>query len=138
MLTRAVFFDTHPVSHDRRNFTVGLAPEIKDQLHLFENAKTLAFIQEKLAEKGITEVTIKVVVSPPPEGWRKPKNTEAAFNAAPVVPAARSATPGAPAEAAKPPPPPQMVSMEEFKNDPLILKALELFKGQLVQVGNNN
>jgi hypothetical protein len=36
--------------------------------------------------------------------------------------------------AAPAPPPRRAASVEEFKNDPLIKKALEIFKGQIVEV----
>jgi hypothetical protein len=52
----------------------------------------------------------------------------AATNVAPV--------PVAPRAAASPPPAPKPVQLDptEFKNDPLIKKALEVFKGTIVEV----
>ena len=53
----------------------------------------------------------------------------------PIAPAVAAPKPAAPvAETAKTKPAPVSFSKDDFKNDPLIQKALEVFKGTIVEV----
>jgi len=56
-----------------------------------------------------------------------------ANSAAPASPAAKPA-PATPAQPAKDKPASVPFNKDDFKNDPLIQKALEVFKGQIVEV----
>jgi DNA polymerase-3 subunit gamma/tau len=114
--TRTYLVDAHPVSFAGGVFTIGFDPEFSDQLGLVDNPRNHTLLQTKLAELGHPNAQIKFVTAEPPAGR------------APVA-AARSAAPP-PGEKAVAAP----FNQDEFKNDPLIQKALEIFKGQIVEV----
>jgi hypothetical protein len=128
--------DAHPVSFEKHIFIVGFDPEFEDHLGLVDNARNHTLLAAKLAELGHAHAMIKFVKAEAPAGWeRKP--------AAPPLPAAAPAK--APTAAAKPleattaPAPekktaPVVFNKDDFKNDPLIQKALEIFKGTIVEV----
>jgi hypothetical protein len=64
-----------------------------------------------------------------------PAAAASADSAAPAGPGPAAGPAGADSRKAKPGKGmPETISAEEFKNDPLIQKALELFKGQIVEV----
>ena len=121
---RTYLLQAFPVSLENKVLTVGFDPEFKDQADLVNNAKNHALITTKLGELGHPGVQVKFVITEAP--------------AQPVVP---GEPPGeAPAAAAEPPPAPaasrgrspQKPAANDFKNDPLIARALEIFKGQIV------
>jgi DNA polymerase-3 subunit gamma/tau len=130
--TRSYLVDANPVSFDKNLLTIGFDPEFADHLGLVDNARNHTLLQTKLAELGHANAQIKFI------------KVEA-----PAVPAAK---PAAPAPVASAPPPaappaakpsamasekkstPVAFNKNDFKNDPLIQKALEIFKGQIVEV----
>jgi DNA polymerase-3 subunit gamma/tau len=128
----------HPVSLDRNVLTIGFDPEFEDQMELADTSKTHDILQTKLAELGHPDTRIKFVKATAPVASQPA--------AAPSI----KAPPANPPPAAPPPPPrsdaakpvervakraaPPSLNKEDFKNDPLIQKALELFKGQIVDV----
>jgi len=128
--------------------TIGFDPEFADQLELVNNQRTHTLLQTKLSELGHPQVQIKFIqaeapshalrtASPPdPEDPEAPESTPASAPAPTAEPSPSRATAPIPAEPAKParPTPPQPIDMDEFKKDPLIQKALEIFKGQIVEV----
>jgi hypothetical protein len=96
-------------------------------MELVNNSKTHALLQAKLQELGHANAQIRFLKSEQ------------------TLP--RATPPPAPAPQQAPPPPPKPESApakteraasspnaEDFKNDPLIQKALEMFKGQIVDV----
>jgi hypothetical protein len=114
--------------------TIGFDPEFADHLQLVDNSKNHTLVQTKLAELGHPHTHVKFIKA---EGPAR----------VPVVSA--TSAPPPPSDAPKPvppaPPPPSSKSAppvatsasfnkEDFKNDPLIRKALEVFKGQIVDV----
>jgi DNA polymerase III subunit gamma/tau len=143
--TRTYFADAHPVSFAKNILTIGYDPEFSDHLALVDNSKNHTLLQTKLSELGFPNAQIRFVLAEEPPGWRQAKTSQAApaepsissQTAPPIqISAPRpSAAPGtaAPAKAASKP---EAVpfNKEDFKNDPLIQKALELFKGQIVEV----
>jgi hypothetical protein len=131
--TRSYLVDANPVSFDKNLLTIGFDPEFEDHLGLVDNARNHTLLQTKLAELGHANAQIKFV------------KIEA--SAARVPPPARVASPapaapkrlegGAPASStpvAKEKPVSVSFDKNDFKNDPLIQKALEIFKGQIVEV----
>jgi len=127
--TRGYLLEAHPVSFQGKLFTIGFDPEFADHLSLVDNAKNHAVLQTKLAELGHHGCQLKFIKAEAP----------ARSAAAPVPPnpaavgasAALKPIPGA----AKADKPPRFVfDKESFKNDPLIQKALEVFKGTIVEV----
>ncbi len=133
--TRSYLNDAHPLSFEKNVLTIGFDPEFADQMELVNNPKTHALLQGKLQELGHANAQTRFIKADQPLPRAKPQ--------APVTPIASSPAsapvpkPG-PAEsvapAAKKERPAGPLNLEDFKNDPLIQKALELFKGQIVDV----
>jgi DNA polymerase-3 subunit gamma/tau len=137
--TRSYLVDAHPVSFERGVLVIGFDPEFKDHLGLMDNARNHTLLQTKLAELGHANAQIKFVIAEAPAG----QAAEPAAQAAGPATTAAAANSGsrhspAPAPSTLPPskekPAPASSGKEEFKNDPLIQKALEIFKGQIVEV----
>jgi DNA polymerase-3 subunit gamma/tau len=138
--TRTYLLEAHPVSFLKNVFTIGFDPEFEDHLGLVDNARNHTLLQTKLTELGHPNVQIKFVkveaparrVAAPAEPTAPPE--PASPSSAPPKaagakkPAAAPATPAREKLAAVP------FSKDDFKNDPLIKKALEIFKGQIVEV----
>jgi DNA polymerase-3 subunit gamma/tau len=131
--TRSYLIQAHPVSLTDRMLTLGIDPEFSDQLELLNNQRTLTLLQTKLRELGRAGMSVRFVkAEAPPEAARgNARQTEPAtiledpIEASPAPSAAAARRDPSPASAEKAP---------DIKNDPLIKKALELFKGQIVQV----
>jgi DNA polymerase-3 subunit gamma/tau len=130
--TRSYLLDANPISFEKNILTIGFDPEFQDHLGLVDNARNHALLQTKLAELGHANCQIKFVKAEAPVG-------EKIKVLAPVAPVATPQTipaiakPVAPATAEK-----KSAAIpfnkDTFKNDPLIQKALEIFKGQIVEV----
>jgi len=131
---RSYLVDANPVSFDKNLLTIGFDPEFADHLGLVDNARNHTLLQTKLAELGHANAQIKFVKVEAPAGSTSPP--------APVA----SPTPAAPKKSEGEFPAPSVPAAKEkksasvpfnkndFKNDPLIQKALEIFKGQIVEV----
>jgi hypothetical protein len=140
---RAYFVEAHPVSFVKNVLTVGFDPEFADHLALVDNSKNHALVQTKLAELGHPRAQVKFIKAEAPATERGAVAAPASACAAPpqpvpskpaTHPAADPSAVGlakaeAPAKAG-----PAAFNKEDFKNDPLIRKALEVFKGQIVDV----
>lgn len=131
--TRSYLLQAHPVTFQNQTFTIGFDPEFADHIDLVDNPKNRTLIQTKLRELGCGDLQVKFVkaeapaerppqsvpvVSPPPENVPEP-----------VRQVANSAT-----ETKATKPAPVLLDKEDFKNDPLIKQALEIFKGQIIEV----
>jgi DNA polymerase III subunit gamma/tau len=127
--TRSYLVDANPVSFEKGILTIGFDPEFEDHLGLVDNARNHALLQTKLAELGHANAQIKFVKIEAP-AIRAPQ----APGVAPIAPvaSAKSAGPAAPVAREKTASVP--FNKNDFKNDPLIQKALEIFKGQIVEV----
>ncbi|MGO9584738.1 MAG: DNA polymerase III subunit gamma/tau [Limisphaerales bacterium] len=139
--TRSYLVDANPVSFDKNLLTIGFDPEFEDHLGLVDNARNHTLLQTKLAELGHANAQIKFVkieasaalVSQP---------AKVASPAAPkqLVSPERSGggteggVPASSTPAAKSKPASVAFDKNDFKNDPLIQKALEIFKGSIVEV----
>ena len=131
--TRSYLVDANPVSFDKNVLMIGFDPEFADHLGLVDNARNHTLLQTKLAELGHINTQIKFIKVDAPAGSTPqpaslispnpapPKKSERAFPA-PTAPAAKEKPASAP------------FNKNDFKNDPLIQKALEIFKGQIVEV----
>jgi len=138
---KSYFLEAHPVSMVKNTFTIGFDPEFADHIGFVDNAKNHALVQTKLSEFGHPGMQVKFVKAERPAGWAF-KPVEAAPE--PIAPApaapkpAAAKTSAAPAPAAPQPPKekpaPMVFNKDDFKNDPLIKKALEVFKGTIVEV----
>ncbi|MEK7707871.1 MAG: DNA polymerase III subunit gamma/tau, partial [Verrucomicrobiota bacterium] len=132
--TRTYLVDAHPVSFTGSVFTIGFDPEFGDQLGLVDNARNHTLLQTKLAELGHPNAQFKFVKAEAPVG-RVPVAAPPTPPPAPKTSAPASNKPAAAAAApAKEKTTPVPFNKDDFKNDPLIQKALEIFKGQIVEV----
>src|SRR6202789_1841667 len=136
--TRGYLIDAHPVSFDKGLLVIGYDPEFEDHLGLVDNARNHTLIATKLSELGHPNAKVKFIKAEAPAGWER-RVVAAAPTPAPV--AARTAPAANPIEAGAGPAPaaekktaPIAFNKDEFKNDPLIQKALEIFKGTIVEV----
>jgi DNA polymerase III subunit gamma/tau len=141
--TRSYLLEAHPVSLAKGILTIGFDPEFEEHIVLVDVARNHTLLQTKLAELGHLNVQIKFVKAPAPAGWQHPAEPAPAPTPAHVArPVAAAATPSlqapGPAAVSQSParekPAPIAFNKDDFKNDPLIQKALEIFKGQIVEV----
>jgi hypothetical protein len=149
---RTYFLEAHPVSLAKNLLTIGFDPEFAEHRSLVDNSKNHLLLQTKLKEMGHPQVQVKFVVAPAPvnqtpEAGIKNGPTpqvpvaDAPALAASLPPAVSAAvepnlvkSPPAKVEPPKPTPKPVSTGKPDFKNDLLIQKALEVFKGQIVEV----
>jgi DNA polymerase-3 subunit gamma/tau len=133
--TRSYLLNAHPVSFEKNIFVIGFDPEFEDYLGLVDNSRNHTLLATKLAELGHHSAMIKFVKADAPAGWNR---TTAIVPPTTPVPAAKPATaPATPVSApvaAEKKTAPVTFNKDEFKNDPLIKKALEIFKGTIVEV----
>ena len=108
-LAKTYLVGTKPLSHQAGILTIGFDPEFAERREFVDTARNREILQAKLKEKLHTDISLKF---------------EIADSVAPAIKPV--------AVAAKPPAP--IVNASDFKNDPLIKKALEIFKGQIVEV----
>jgi hypothetical protein len=143
--TRSYLLEAHPVSFKNNLLIIGFAPEFQDHIGLVDNTRNQTLLQTKLSELGHPNSQVKFIKAEAPLGRQKPVASEAAVSTdesvaarpvappkpAPAIATARSAVPQNPQKdklASVP------FNKDDFKNDPLIQKALEIFKGQIVEV----
>lgn len=157
--TRSYLLEAFPVGCVGSVVSIGFDEEFVDHIELVNNSKNIELLQTKLKELGHPGLYVKFVKAPMPANWAKPvipASTAAAPASAPASPAgavgetsrvastpasgaaAPSQTPAnGSAEAARSAPPPAApvtLNAADFKNDPLIQKALEMFRGRIVEV----
>jgi len=134
--TRTYLLEAHPVSFNKNLLTIGFDPEFEDHIGLVDVPRNHALLQTKLAELGHPNVQIKFIKAEPPPSWQRPVEP-AATEASPTQPSNKGSIPTAAvgqSTPAKEKPSSVPFSKDDFKNDPLIQKALEIFKGQIVEV----
>ncbi len=149
---RSYFLEAHPVSFVKNVFVIGFDPEFADHIGMVDNAKNHTLIATKLAELGHPNAQVKIIKADRPDTFAAPPAAAPAPALVPLTappapvaalaapfavtpsraasPAPAAARPAAPAPVAKP----AQLDPAEFKNDPLIKKALEIFKGTIVEV----
>jgi DNA polymerase III subunit gamma/tau len=138
--TRTYLLDAHPISFAQGILTIGFDPEFEDHLGLVDNARNHTLLQTKLAELGHANSQIKFIKAEAPAGQIAKIAPTAPLAAAPPkitapVPAApKPGEGGAAARPVKEKTASVAFNKNDFKNDPLIQKALEIFKGQIVEV----
>lgn len=136
--TRSYLLEAHPVSFAKNIFTIGFDPEFEDHIGLVDNARNHTLLQTKLAELGHANAQFKFIKA------EAPPNRVAVVVESVPQPTAPAQPKTAPAPPTKPAPgsaqplkekvAPVPFNKEDFKSDPLIQKALEVFKGQIVEV----
>ena len=129
---RSYFIEAHPVSFVKNVFTIGFDPEFAEHIAMVDNAKNHTLIATKLAELGCPGAQVKIIKAERPENFAVPA---APVSAAPPLPAADAPPTARPVVSpVSAPSKPAQLNPNEFKNDPLIKKALETFKGTIVEV----
>lgn len=132
--TKGYLVNAHPVSLTKSLLTVGFDPEFADYIGLVDNARNHELLQTKLRELGHAGVQVKFVKA---EAGSRPiphLAESCAPSSRPPQSVAAKTPPPTVAAAAKEKPATVPANQDDFKNDPLIQKALEIFKGQLVNV----
>jgi DNA polymerase-3 subunit gamma/tau len=117
-LAKSYLVGTRVVALKGSVLVVQFDPEFADRKEFANHPRNIEILQAKLKEKLRMDVALKFEVG------------EAAAAPTPKAAAASPAKPGVPAKAA----PPAKMNVDDFKNDPLIKKALEIFKGTIVEV----
>jgi DNA polymerase-3 subunit gamma/tau len=128
--TRSYLVDANPVSFEKNILTIGFDPEFEDHLGLVDNARNHTLLQTKLAELGHANAQIRFVKTEASAACVPPL----AKTASPALAAPKPGEGGSAAPVAKAKPAPVAFDQNDFKNDPLIQKALEIFKGQIIEV----
>jgi DNA polymerase III subunit gamma/tau len=132
---KAYLIKTHPISFTKGTLVLGLDPEFQDEFSMLDTPKNRTLVQTKLAELGFQNATVRFVLAPAPEGRAKPAGETLPPQEAAPSPAARAPIATAKSAAPEPArPAPVQLNKDDFKNDPLIKRALEIFKGQIVEV----
>jgi len=138
--TRSYLVDAGPVSFEKNILIIGFDPEFADHLGLVDNPRNHALLQTKLAELGHPNCQVKFIKAEAPAN-RPPvsaaqnvsredrEGIESKISAQPSPPSRPLRDISAEKKSA-----PVPFNKETFKNDPLIQKALEIFKGQIVEV----
>jgi DNA polymerase-3 subunit gamma/tau len=132
--TRSYLVDANPLSFVKNVLIIGFDPEFEDHLGLVDVPRNHTLLQTKLAELGHANCQIKFIKAEAPIGEKiKPAATALVAPVATpqTIPAGAKPFATAPAEKKSATVP---FNKETFKNDPLIQKALEIFKGQIVEV----
>ncbi|HMJ91053.1 MAG TPA: hypothetical protein VK530_14620, partial [Candidatus Acidoferrum sp.] len=134
---RSYFIEAHPVSFVKNVFTIGFDAEFADHISMVDNTKNHTLISTKLAELGVPGAQVKIVKAERPDNFAAPippTATPEPARAAPAPVQQTTAPPVAPPKSPAPAAKPVQLDPSEFKNDPLIKKALEIFKGTIVEV----
>ncbi len=136
--------NAHPVSFEKNVLVIGYDPEFEDQIGLVDHSRNHTLLSTKLAELGHANAMIKFIKAEAPVGWNRkpvaaPTPPPAAAKPAPVpasatAPAKSKDAAPAPAATGEKKTAAVPFSKEDFKNDPLIQKALEVFKGTIIEV----
>ncbi len=130
--TRSYLREAHPVSFQKGVLTIGFDPEFEDHIGLVDNARNHTLLQTKLLELGHPNTQFKFVKATAPEkSTTAPSAPPPPATDAPPKPSVQAEPAAAPAKEKLAPVP---FNQDDFKNDPLIKKALEIFKGQIVEV----
>ncbi len=121
---RTYLLEAAPVSFEKNTLVIGFDPEFADHLALIDNPRNHTLLQTKLAEIGHHGSQIKFI---------KAELSADRVRVIPPAPAATSAD-APPAAPVREKSAPVAFNKNDFKNDPLIQKALEIFKGQIIEV----
>jgi DNA polymerase-3 subunit gamma/tau len=117
-LAKTYLVGAQPLGLEGNVLTIGFDPEFAERREFVDTARNRELLQARLKEKLRMDVSIKFEVAeatapPAPKASKPPERKSAA------------ATEGVEAVKRNP---------EDFKNDPLIKKALEIFRGTVVEV----
>jgi len=119
--TKSYFVEAYPLSLENGVMSIGFSKESSPQMELANNRETNKVLIRSLKKMGQEVREIHYSISERPTDWVTATPAETKDNA--LV-----------NETVSTKPPEGPVDMEQFKDDPLIQKALEVFKGQIVDV----
>ncbi len=130
---RIMLAEGRPVSMTPRRLTIGVSAE---HFSLLDPKRDEPQLTAKLSELGFGDRSVSLVaLDTPPPAPTTPSATPGGSGSTPAPAASRPAPAPAKAPEAKPVKvAPIQLNREEFLKDPLIQQALEVFKGQLVDV----
>jgi DNA polymerase-3 subunit gamma/tau len=132
---RTYFLEAHPISFAKNVLTIGFDPEFADHLPLVDNSRNHAVVQTKLAELGHPHAQVKFIKAENPGKQFAPPTPAPTSPSTPAsAPAPAKSVPATPAQTTAKAEALATFNKEDFKNDPLIRKALEVFKGNIVEV----
>lgn len=120
--TKTYLMEAHPIGIEKNVFRVGFDPEFSDHLGLVDNTKTHTLLKAQLNDLGHAGMVVKFSEAPRPHDYQPPvvESNEATQS--------RSGGEGA-ADGED-----FVFDKEQFKNDPLIKEALDIFKGEIVEI----
>jgi DNA polymerase-3 subunit gamma/tau len=124
-MAKSYLVGTRPLGLQGNVLVVGFDPEFADRKELADRPRNVEILRAKLKEKLRMDVSLKFQATEPGTA-PTPRKASAPVPAKPAA-AGHSAATGKAAEPAK-------KNLDDFKNDPLIKKALEIFKGTIVDV----
>ena len=119
--TKTYFVEAYPLSLENGVMTIGFLESSSSQMELADNREINKVLIQSLAKLGQKVREIRYTIADRPTDWVAASPEKSAADDS-----ISEATPIKPSEGP--------VDMEEFKDDPLIQKALEVFKGQIVDV----
>ncbi len=123
-----------PLGIAGRLITIGFPPQARDNITLLESGKNKSMLSEAFGACGLDKCTLQFVESADlSEAFNAQKAAEAAAPPKPNRTALSADNASGPRVVE-----PDVVDLEEFRNDPLIKEALEIFKGQIVQPGKSS
>ena len=125
-----------PLGLNGRSLTIGFPPQAKDSMALLEGGKNKVMLSDALNDSGLEGCQIRFVEAA--ELSDHFEEQKAAAAAAPPKASRPRSQDSSGAGGASGPVEPEVVDLAEFRNDPLIKEALEIFKGQIVQTGTSS
>jgi DNA polymerase III subunit gamma/tau len=132
---KSYLLESHPVGMSKNVFTLGFDAQFRDHMTLVDTPKNRTILETKMREMGHQDVSVRFIQAEAPAERKRP-GAQPQEQAAPAdAPAAkRVERPNMSAMAPQHSFSGGSLSKEDFKNDPLIKKALEIFKGTIVEV----
>jgi DNA polymerase-3 subunit gamma/tau len=138
---RGYLVQTSPVSWENRRLTIGYRPELADQIELLDSPRNRNLVVAKLKEITAGDCQVKFAKLEHPPAGPAPATLTGSNPDAPAAPAPAGEPVPSPAgrvraaaESRTEKSPSAPLNPEEFKNDPLIKQALEVFKGQIAGI----
>lgn len=130
---RAALEKAHLSRLSERTLVIGMDPAIVSMMALANTPKNVKAIKAALKDQGFSRMDVEFVEEPHPSGTAPELPS---LDVPPPANTTRHSGPQTEKRESPEPEPIQPVKMdpEEFKNDPLIREALEIFKGQIVDV----
>jgi DNA polymerase-3 subunit gamma/tau len=118
--------DARPISFDGQLFLVGYDPEFAGHKDLAAMPRSVELLQTKIKEVTRREAVVRFEIVSDPSLVKPTPSVSVAQQSAPAEPEPVAAAPVPVATPRKP--------ARDFRDDPLIKKALEIFRGQIVDV----